>query len=188
VSSDQTLRIWDLKGSNFSNPTIIYDHEEEIVASASNGHLLASMDTDGTIFVRDMKGGNVADVVQNLKVYKEYETAFILYNSKVHNELFVFFNNELAVYDADGSVIQRMEFDHNIVFAVQDEDTLIVAYEEGGIACYDWNKDKIVDEYTHGVGPIKSITVSDHRVPKQERILVCGGKSGEVYIFRHKSS
>jgi hypothetical protein len=39
-----------------------------------------------------------------------------------------------------------MEFDHNIVYAIQDEDTLIVAYETGGIACYDWNKDKIVDE------------------------------------------
>jgi hypothetical protein len=111
-----------------------------------------------------------------------------LYNTKVHNELFVFFNNELAVYDADGSVIQRMEFDHNIVFAFQDEDTLIVAYEEGGIACYDWNKDKIVDEYRHGMGPIKSIAVSDHRVPKADRILLCGGQAGEVYIFKHKAS
>ena len=105
VSSDQTLRIWDLKGSNFSHPTIIYDHEEEIVAAAaSHGHLLASMDTEGTILVRDVKG-SAADVAQTLRVYKEYETGFILYNNKVHNEMFVFFNNELAVYDADGSVI-----------------------------------------------------------------------------------
>ena len=75
-----------------------------MAAAASHGHLLASMDTEGTILVRDVKG-SAADVTQTLRVYKEYETGFILYNNKVHNELFVFFNNELAVYDADGSVI-----------------------------------------------------------------------------------
>ena len=68
-----------------------------------------------------------------------------------------------------------MEFDHNIVYAIQDEDTLIVAYESGGIACYDWNKDKIVDELRTGLGVIKSIGVSDTRVARSERTLVCGG-------------
>ena len=72
----------------------------------SSGHLFASMDTDGTILVRDMTGGAVADVIQTMRIYKgEYESGFILYNTKVHNELFVFFNNELTVYDAEASVI-----------------------------------------------------------------------------------
>ena len=43
--------------------------------------------------------------MQTIRLYKDYETGFILYNKKVQNELFVFFNNELTVYDADGSVI-----------------------------------------------------------------------------------
>lgn len=57
VSSDQTLRIWDLKGSNFSsNPGIIYDHEEEIVQAVTNGgSLVASMDVDGRVLVRDVR-------------------------------------------------------------------------------------------------------------------------------------
>ena len=155
------------------------------MTAASNGTFFSSMDTEGTILVRDLKA-NPADVTQTLKIYKDYETGFILYNNKVHNELFVFFNNELSVYDADGLVIQRMEFDHNITYAVQDEDTLIVAYESGGIACYDWNKGKIVDELRTGMGVVKSIGVSDTRAPKADRILVCGSQGGEVYIFRPK--
>lgn len=89
--------MWDLKGSNFSKPNIIYDHEEEIVtASASEGQL-ASMDTEGTVLIREMSGGgSVADVLQTLRVNRsacgDYETGFILYNIKVHKELFVFFN------------------------------------------------------------------------------------------------
>lgn len=57
VSSDQTLRIWDLKGANFSsNPSIVYDHEEEIVQAVTNGGaLVASMDVDGRVLVRDVR-------------------------------------------------------------------------------------------------------------------------------------
>ena len=74
--------------------------------SSTGGQLFASMDTDGTVLVRDLKGGAVADVIQTLRIYKgDYESGFILYNTKVHNELFVFFNNELTVYDAEASVI-----------------------------------------------------------------------------------
>ena len=138
MSSDQTLRIWDLKGSNFSNPHIIYDHEEEIMTTAANNSSLmfASIDTDPTILVRDLR--NSADVVSTLSKHGggSFETGFILYNSRVHNELFVFVNNELEVYDADGTVIQRAEFDANIVYAVQDEDVLIGAYQTGGLAVY----------------------------------------------------
>jgi len=44
-----------------------------------HGHLFASMDTDGTVLVRDMTGGAVADVVQTIRLYKgEYESGFIL--------------------------------------------------------------------------------------------------------------
>jgi len=103
VSSDQTLRIWDLKGSNFSNPLILYDHEEEIVTATSQGSLLASMDTEGTILVRDLN--NSSDILNTMRINKSYETGFLLFNNKVQNELFVFFNNELEVYDGDGRVI-----------------------------------------------------------------------------------
>jgi hypothetical protein len=54
-----------------------------------------------------------------------------------------------------------MEFDQNIVCAAQDKDTLYVGYQDGGLASYDWNKDRIVDEI-HDIGPIKSIAISSN--------------------------
>ena len=71
----------------------------------------------------------------------------------------------MELYDGEGRVVQRMEFDHNVVCAVQDEDTLIVAYQNGGIACYDWQKDKIVDEIKD-IGPIKCISISPGKLGK----------------------
>lgn len=99
-----------------------------MTAASNSSLMLASMDTDATILVRDLR--NSADVVSTHTKSGGggFDTGFILYNSRVHNELFVFVNNELEVYDADGTVIQRAEFDSNIVYAIQDEDVLIVAY------------------------------------------------------------
>lgn len=156
-----------------------------MTAAANNSSLMfASMDTDATILVRDLR--NSADVVSTHSKHGggSFETGFILYNSRVHNELFVFVNNELEVYDADGTVIQRAEFDANIVYALQDEDVLIVAYQTGGLAVYDWNKDRIVEEMKGGLGPIKSIAISDAKCPKADRVLVCGGEKGELIILR----
>lgn len=124
VSSDQTLRVWDLKGSNFSNPQILYDHEEEIMAVATCGTLFASMDTEGNVLVRDVK--NHSELLCQAKVYKQYETGCLLF--KGPSELFVFCNNEVELIDMSGHVLQRMEFDQNVVCATQDDDTIIVAY------------------------------------------------------------
>ncbi len=109
MSSDQTLRIWDLKGSNFSNPQILYDHEEEIVHADCQGTLLASLDTESNVLVRDIRSHH--DLIAQLKINKPYETGCVLFNQKMPKELFVFFNNELELYDMEGHVIQRMEFD-----------------------------------------------------------------------------
>ena len=55
VSSDQTLRVWDLKVKDFfKDPLIIYDHEEEIVAACHQGSVFASMDTNGTVLIREL--------------------------------------------------------------------------------------------------------------------------------------
>jgi len=42
-----------------------------------------------------------------------------------------------------------------------------------------------VDEIK-GIGPIKSMGVSDIRVQKADRVLICGGEKGEIYILRSK--
>ena len=76
-----------------------------------------------------------------------------------------------------------MEFDQNVVCAAQDEDVLVVAYQNGGIACYDWNKDKIFDEIKD-IGPIRSMSITNSNTRATDKILVCGGESGEVVIFR----
>ena len=66
-----TLRIWDLKGSNFSSPTILYDHEEEIISATVSGNLLASMDVEGTIIVRDLRS---QEMLSTIRLNKQYET------------------------------------------------------------------------------------------------------------------
>lgn len=105
----------------------------------------------------------------------------MLFNSQEDKELFVFLNNKLEIYDGNGRPVQRMEFDHNILCAVQDRDVLFVAYQEGGLASYDWNKDRLVDELVH-VGPFKSLAISGREA--SERVIVCGGEGGEVVIIR----
>ena len=110
-----------------------------------------------------------------------------MFNKDQKNELFVFFNNELEIYDSMGRVIQRMEFDHNIVCAAQDADTLVVAYENGGICCYDWNKDKIIDELKD-IGNVKCLNISvNEKIAKNDKVLVCGSTEGEVFILKRKS-
>ena len=82
-----------------------------------------------------------------------------------------------------------MEFDHNIVCAAQDDDILIIAYQDGGLGSYDWTKDKIIDEIK-SIGPIKSIDISrpatsgTGSITKEERVLVCGGEAGEILVLR----
>eukprot|EP00347_Sterkiella_histriomuscorum_P003989 403362173 len=73
-SSDQTLRIWDLKGSNFSNPVILYDHEEEIVSAAVTQNILSSMDIEGTIITRDLR---TQEIISTIRLDKQYETGQI---------------------------------------------------------------------------------------------------------------
>jgi hypothetical protein len=85
------------------------------VTAASQGALIASMDSGGTILVRDLK--NNADIVNTITISRSFETGYLLFNALLKTELFVFFNNELEVYDSDGRVIQRTEFDHNVVYA-----------------------------------------------------------------------
>lgn len=64
-SNDQTIRVFDLKSSNFKNPQIFYDHEEEIVSiSVSTSNYLASLDTAGVVVVRDLKKNDVISTIE----------------------------------------------------------------------------------------------------------------------------
>jgi len=56
-----------LKGSNFSSPTILYDHEEEIISASVHQNLLASMDLEGTIIVRDLRN---LEIITNIRQNK----------------------------------------------------------------------------------------------------------------------
>jgi len=103
-SSDQTLRIWDLKGSNFSNPTILYDHEEEIVSAAVQNNMLASMDVEGTVIVRDLR---TSDPISTIRLGRQYESGQLLFNRKMKNELVVFYNNEVEMYEASDARLSK---------------------------------------------------------------------------------
>lgn len=60
------------------------------------------MDVEGTIIVRDLKKN---DILATIKIDNQYETGFILFNSKIKEEFFVFYNNNLYIYHTDGSLI-----------------------------------------------------------------------------------
>lgn len=57
-SMDQTIKIWDLKQQGYEDdPITIYDHDEEIVCAdiRSVDALLATMDLQGTIYIRSLE-------------------------------------------------------------------------------------------------------------------------------------
>ena len=121
--------------------------------------------------------------MSTIRVNGQYETGLVKFNRKLNNELFIFFNNDLYIYHTDGTLIQQRDFDFNVTHAVQDEDSLIITYENGTLACYDWNKDKIVDEL-EDFGSVKSIAISSHRTPEASRVLVFGMDNGDITILK----
>lgn len=90
------MRIWDLKVSNFSNPTIFYDHEEEIVSAAVHENILSSMDTEGTVISRDLRS---FEIISTIRMDRKFEAGQVLFNNKLKNELIIFYNNEMEMYD-----------------------------------------------------------------------------------------
>jgi len=108
--------VWDLKQSNFKSPLIFYDHEEEIISAAVASNVLATLDVEGTVIVRELRKN---EILTQLKVEgAHFETGLILFNAKIKEEFFVFFNNKLSVYHTDGALIQQKEFDSNVMKAI----------------------------------------------------------------------
>jgi len=177
--------VWDLKQSNFKSPLIFYDHEEEIIsasASALGGQsILATMDVEGTVIVRDLKKN---DILTTIKVEQSYESGFVVFNQKIREEFFVFFNNTLQIYHTDGALIQQKEFDCNIVKGIQEEDCILLSYENGTLASYDWYADKVVDEWEN-FGVARSMTLKYKNGSSTKAVgLVCGFDNGDIGILR----
>ena len=104
-SSDCTVKLWDLKGSNFSSSQTFYDHEEEVISgccSQLNPNLIATMDVEGTVIVRDLRAH---DIVSTIKLDRSFESGQIMFNSKMKEELFVAYNNEIELYSIEGAQI-----------------------------------------------------------------------------------
>ena len=76
---------------------MLYDHEEEIVSAAVQHNLLASLDAEGTVIVRDLR---TLDAVSTIRLGRPFESGLLLFNQKAKNELVVFYNDELAMYEA----------------------------------------------------------------------------------------
>ena len=102
--------------SNFSSPTILYDHDEEIVCAAVQDNILASMDTEGTVISRDLRS---LEVISTIRMDRKFESGQLLFNSKMKNELMIFYNNELEMYDVSSArMIQGKELDSLVTNAV----------------------------------------------------------------------
>ena len=79
--------------SNFSSPLILYDHEEEVLAGDARGNLVASVDSEGNVIVRDMRSPE--DKVAHIEVDlggAQYETGALKFNNHSSDELFIAVN------------------------------------------------------------------------------------------------
>jgi WD40 repeat protein len=93
------VKLWDLKGSSFTSSQTFYDHEEEVVSAHSSQNILATMDVEGNIIIRDLRTN---DIISNIKLDNNYETGQVLLNDKRKDELFVFSNCDLGLYYISG--------------------------------------------------------------------------------------
>jgi hypothetical protein len=73
------------------------------------------MDVEGTIIVRDLRRN---DVLSNIRINKQVESGFVLFNQKMKDEMFIVVNNYLYIYHTDGALIQSREFDFNVTKGV----------------------------------------------------------------------
>ena len=109
TSADQTIKLWEVTVGNTKQkaPKIIYDHEEEItgafVSSQIDTFLLATVDLEGWVIVRDLRQPD--DVIVKLKPeldgYSAIEIANVAMNTskslmtgeREREDLFVTLNN-----------------------------------------------------------------------------------------------
>ena len=79
--------------------------------------MLASMDIDGNIIVRDLRKSN--DVISNFKVgCGSFESGFLMFNNKIKDEFFVGINSNMYIYHNEGTLIQQRDFDANIICGI----------------------------------------------------------------------
>jgi len=72
-------------------------------------------------------------------------------------------------------VISDYEFDFNICFFVQHEDTLLLSHENGQLTVFDWNVGKIIEEIDD-FGWVQSAAVWDGGI-------IFGDKEGGIKIL-----
>lgn len=140
------------------------------------------MDVEGTIIVRDLRN---LEIISTIRLNRQYESGLVMFNNQMKNEIIVFYNNDLEMYDIDGRLIQSKELDSNVTNAVQDEDSVVMSYDNGTLAVYDWNLDKIVDE-KEGLGNVKSLSISSNTVSRNDRMLAVGSDKGEITFLKQK--
>jgi hypothetical protein len=58
----------------------------------------------------------------------------------------------------------------------------LLSYQNSGIAVYDWNTDRIVEEIDD-INAVKSLTISSNKVNQRDRIAVCGSEAGAITIL-----
>eukprot|EP00351_Strombidinopsis_sp_SopsisLIS2011_P003649 CAMPEP_0116883910 /NCGR_PEP_ID=MMETSP0463-20121206/16585_1 /TAXON_ID=181622 /ORGANISM="Strombidinopsis sp, Strain SopsisLIS2011" /LENGTH=195 /DNA_ID=CAMNT_0004539453 /DNA_START=2065 /DNA_END=2652 /DNA_ORIENTATION=- len=116
-SSDQEIKVWNLKTSNFNDPIILQDHNEEVLAACvhETENLMASIDADGAVFVKDTKALEDEPLL-SLYHNEGYDSGALLFNRHAPDELFVGINNMLYMYkvEGDGQPVQQICLDENI--------------------------------------------------------------------------
>ena len=136
-SYDTTIKIWNMMNSDFSNPRVLYDHEEAIINADICEKSIISIDSSGIILIRNIK--SPADVESrievNLQGEEELETAIIKFNKADSDTFFLVTLDSFYVYQKSGTIINEISIDDEleIDFVYQHKDCILVALETGSI-------------------------------------------------------
>ena len=110
---DQSVKIWDFKQKFYEDdPVILYDHEDEVVAlDIRSDGMLASMDIQGIIYVRNISDPESVLFMINSVPKEAEDMGRLLFNSEHQGderELLVVINDQLICVDLHGRQIDSM--------------------------------------------------------------------------------
>ena len=107
------MKIWDLKQQFYEgDPIILYDHEDEVVsADIRHDGMLASMDIQGTIYVRNIADPETVLFMINSVPKEPEDLGRLLFNSERQGderELLVVINDQIINVDFTGRHIDSV--------------------------------------------------------------------------------
>lgn len=122
---DQTIKIWDLKQQGYEDdPITIYDHDEEIVCADIRpaDAMMASMDLQGTVYIRSMEDPeNALYTITDIPKGPDDYARLLLNLERPQDEsvVIILLNDQIIIFDIQGRQIEQA--------SINDSHTLLKA-------------------------------------------------------------